>query len=86
MNNIKEPELTKNIATKEDFVNFVKKLSEECAQNPEFWEHKDLSVFLDALAEFAESIDGFYANFGIPFPKDPDWKMMANMLAAARNY
>jgi hypothetical protein len=31
-------------------------------------------------------MDGYYLNQGLTVPEKPDWKMIANMLAAAKIY
>jgi hypothetical protein len=81
-----EPDLTKNIRTKEDFINFVNAFAQDFEDDSKQWINKDISSFLFAMANFTESLDGFYRGHGISVPENPDWKMFANMLAAGRVY
>ena len=74
------------IKTKSDFINFVELLLENLKNNPEEWENKTLPNFLDAIASWTEDMDGYYINNNLPIPENIDWKVFANILAAAKIY
>jgi hypothetical protein len=81
-----EFEDVRKIKTKEDFVVFVRSLSEDYYNNQESWENKDIGTFLEALAAWTDDMEGYYLNQGCPMPEKPDWEMIANMLNAAKLY
>lgn len=74
------------IKTKSDFINFVELLLENLKSNPEEWENKTLPNFLEAIASWTEDMDGYYKNNNLPIPENIDWKVFANILAAAKIY
>jgi hypothetical protein len=83
MNNFEQ---TNWIKTREDLARFVKELCKEYTEVPNSWENDTLQLFLAALAAWTEDMDGYYINQNQPVPTTPDWKTLAQMLAAARSY
>ena len=79
-------ELNNSIGSREDFVAFVKAMSKDLRENPSTWENTNLESFLEALGSWVEDMDGYYINQGKPVPTQPDWKVAADMLMAARTY
>jgi hypothetical protein len=75
-----------DIKTREDLAKFVTSLGDECNLSSHVWENNDLLSFLRALAAWIEDMDGYYLNQGLPVPKMPEWKTLAQMLAAAKHY
>lgn len=75
-----------SIRSREDFVVFVKALSKDLRDNPESWENPSLERFLEALGAWVEDMDGFYLNQGKPVPQQPDWKVVGDILMAAKMY
>jgi hypothetical protein len=75
-----------SIRSREDFVVFVKALTKDLRENPASWENTNLDRFLEALGAWVEDMDGYYLNQGKPVPKQPDWKVAADMLLAAKMY
>lgn len=75
-----------SIRSREDFVAFVKALSNDLQDNPESWENSSLQRFLEALSTWVEDMDGFYLNQGKPVPQQPDWKVVGDILLAAKMY
>ena len=78
--------LTDKIKTREDFVSFVYELSKDSRENTEKWPNRDLGTYLDALAAWVEDMDGYYLNQGQPVPEKLEWKIVADMLIAAKFY
>ena len=74
------------INTREDFVAFVELLVSNLNNNPEEWENKTLSEYLESLANWTEDMDGYYQNNGLSIPENINWKVFANILMAAKIY
>ena len=74
------------IRSREDFVAFAKALTKDLHDNPATWENASLERFLEALGAWVEDMDGYYTNQGKPVPQQPDWKVLADMLMAAKMY
>lgn len=72
-------EYNHSIRTREDFVAFVRALSADLYDNPETWENGSLERFLEALAAWAEDMDG-------KKPQRPDWQVVGDMLMAAKGH
>ena len=79
-------EHNKSIRSREDFVAFVKALSKDLHDNPATWENANLERFLEALGAWVVDMDGYYINQDKPVPQQPDWKVVADMLMAAKMY
>ena len=75
-----------SIGSRDDFVAFVKAMSKDLRENPSTWQNASLESFLEALGAWVEDMDGYYINQGRPVPTQPDWKIAADMLMAARTY
>jgi hypothetical protein len=83
---MKGSEKISGISTRGDFVSFVFELSKNYREDPESWQNKDLGAYLEALAAWVEDMDGYYLNQGQLVPEKPDWKVVADMLIAAKFY
>ena len=75
-----------NIKSKADFVNFVEFLAEDSKINPQEWENKTVSDFLEAMASWTQDMEGYYINHNLPIPENVNWKVMAEILTAAKVY
>lgn len=75
-----------NIKSKTDFIDFVESLAKDLRNNPEEWENKTLPEFLGAIASWTEDMEGYYINNNLPIPDNVNWKVMADILAAAKMY
>jgi hypothetical protein len=53
---------------------------------PNEWENANLEDFLSALAAWVEDMDGYFENRSEPPPKTSVWKLIGQMLLAARIY
>ncbi len=82
----REMEAVQQIRSREDFAAFVRLLLRNREAKPGEWENRDLPTFLDALAAWVEDMDGYYRNLGQPLPDQPSWKMLGQMLLAAKVY
>jgi hypothetical protein len=80
-------ELAPLVRTKEEFIVFLSALSDDFRANPEAWENNNLSSFIEALATYAQDIDGYYKNFNLPVDASiPSWRVFAEILCGARVY
>jgi hypothetical protein len=75
-----------NIRTREDLIVFLQELHQDHRDNPQAWDNNTLELFLEALAAWAQDMDGFYLNQKLPVPEKPEWKTFAHMLVAATMY
>ena len=74
------------IRTREDLVAFLRDFHKDYRENSGSWENKDLSSFLEALAAWAEDMEGYYLNRGESVPNTPEWRTFASLLIAAKMY
>ena len=65
---------------------FVNSLAADLQQEGQNWENKDLHAYLEAIASWADAMDGYYENHGLPVPVVSNWKVFADILMAARVY
>ena len=79
-------EILKNIKTKNDFINFIIALLSDFKTNTESWENQDIGSYLEAMSAWLQDSKGYYKNKGENEPEHPDWKMMAQILYAAKIY
>jgi hypothetical protein len=76
----------KLVHNRESFVAFASKLSADWKNDSESWENRDLGAYLEAVAAWVEDMDGYYLNQGLPVPEHVNWKVLADILMAARVY
>ncbi|MGK4330139.1 DUF7660 family protein [Lonsdalea quercina] len=74
------------VSSKDDLVKLISALARDFKENPDEWENKDLSSYLEAVASWIEDMDGYYENTNQPLPKDTNWKVFADILVAAKVY
>lgn len=74
------------INSRESLTVFVHSLARSLKESPSDWENANLEGFLDALAAWVEDMDGYFENRGESTPQTPDWKLIGQMLLAARVY
>ena len=78
---------TSTIHDRQSFIRFVQELRNNFLQDGEQWENKTLDQFLEALAAYAEDIQGYYDNMTPSVNADiPGWKVFADMLMGASMY
>lgn len=63
------------IASREDFITFVRELLRDLESDPESLENRDPDSFLEAPAAWTEDMDGYYQNvLGGQVPERPTWR------------
>jgi hypothetical protein len=75
------------VVTRADLAEFVRRMA-EAAASPESqtWENDTLPRFLEALAAWVSSMDGYFRNQGLDVPEQPNWRLVSEMLIAATMY
>ena len=79
-------EMVEHIQTREDFVAFAHAFLKNLHEQPEGWENGNLPSFLQALTTWVEDMYGYYQNKGEPLPLQPSWKILGQILLAAKVY
>ena len=69
-----------------DFVAFSRALLKDLEEKPQEWENRDLAAFLEALGAWTEDMNGYYQAKGGAIPLQPSWKMLGQILLAAKVY
>ncbi|MCF6442126.1 hypothetical protein L1077_22115 [Pseudoalteromonas luteoviolacea] len=73
-----------SVNSKSELLSLIKSLSLE---NPESWENKTASDFVEALGAWLNDADGYYKNFNLAVDADtPSWQLFADAIQAARHY
>jgi hypothetical protein len=75
-----------SIVDNQDLAAFIEALRTDLITNSDDWENANLERFLEAMAAWVRSMGNAYKNMGKEFPKQPSWKMMADILYAAKIY
>lgn len=76
----------REINTREDFIKFLEFLSSNARNNPNEWENKDLSSYLESMVSWIEDMDGYYLNQKSSVPENINWAFVADIFMAARVY
>ena len=79
-------DLLNGIQNRDDFIAFVRELLCTLKDQPSTWEHQNIASYLEALAAWTEDMDGYFQNKNEATPEQPTWKLLGEMLAAARVY
>ena len=74
------------IKSKADFLAFLTLYSQDLKSSPEEWANRDLPSFLEALKAWVEDMEQYYINTNQEVPSDMNWKVLYDMLMAARIY
>ncbi len=74
------------IRTRQDLAEFVRLLRADLQTDPSSWENGSLDRFLDAAASWIEDMHGWYKNQGLEFSEDQPWRLIAQILIAAKHY
>jgi len=74
------------VVSREQLAKFVSVLAVDLTQNPDEWENKSLGAFLEGLSGWIADMDGYYLNNNLVVPDEPNWRVVAEMLIAARSY
>ena len=75
-----------HVSTQEDLIRFITMLAEDIETNQADWENRDLLSYLKAMAAWLADSDGYYLQQGQHLPVQPSWKVLAEILLAAKFY
>ncbi len=75
-----------DITDRAEFVSFVRALAESRNRDPAAWQNCNVESYLDAIAAWTEDMDGYFACAGDAPPDQPTWKVLGQILLAARVY
>ncbi|QEM13171.1 hypothetical protein [Mucilaginibacter rubeus] len=76
-----------DVNDRDSFIKFVLGLKKDLETKGNSWENIDLASFLDALASYAEDIQGYYDNLDLSINADTaSWRVFADMLKGAAIY
>ncbi|MFC9734325.1 hypothetical protein ACFWGM_04970 [Streptomyces roseolus] len=79
-------EIAQSIETREDLAEFLRLAADDLKSNPGAWENNSLESFLAAWSAWVLDCPGWFAAHGEPVPDSPDWKLIGQMVLAARVY
>ncbi|WP_293938181.1 MULTISPECIES: DUF7660 family protein [Sphingobacterium] len=75
------------VTDRQSFIKFLDLLHKNLLQNPETWENKTLPDFLEALASYAEDIQGYYDNTDANVDAEKAaWSTFADIFKGAKVY
>jgi hypothetical protein len=83
---MKMHEVVQKIENKEDFLRFLDELQNDLKTNPDEWENKDLTTYLQAMKAWVEDMNGYFRNQKIELPNSIPWKLFAQILLASKVY
>ncbi|MFJ3099551.1 DUF7660 family protein [Streptomyces hydrogenans] len=78
--------IAQGIETREDLAEFLRLAVDDLKGNPQAWENDSLESFLAAWSAWTLDCPGWFAAHGEPVPDAPDWKLIGQMVLAARVY
>ena len=78
--------MIENVKSKEDFISFINKLSEDNQINNDEWENKDILSYLEGISSWVEDMDGYYKNMKRDVPTNVDWKFIATLFYVGKIY
>lgn len=78
---------TDHVKDRQSFIEFIHQLRASFLKEEAHWENKTLDDYLNAMAAYAEDIQGYYNNTGQNTDANkPSWKTFADILAGAGVY
>ena len=75
------------VVDRQSFIKFLSLLHNSYQRNKADWENVDLDSFLEAMARYAQDIQGYYDNTNQKVDANtPSWKIFADILLGAKIY
>ncbi|MGW4237327.1 DUF7660 family protein [Streptomyces sp. NPDC004749] len=74
------------VETRDDLARFLEEAVADLECGRPGWENVRLEDFLEAWAAWLKDMPGVFANRGERVPDQPDWRLVARMVMAARMY
>jgi len=79
-------ELIGNIFSKDDFMEFIAEMCREESNGIGDWNNYSIESYLKAICAWVEDMDGYYKNNNIDMDGLSKWRILADILYAARIY
>lgn len=79
-------ERARAVQSRDDLVSFLTELKADLDANRGEWTNADLGSFLEAMAAWIQDIEGYFQNTGQKLSDLSPWKLLADVLIAARSY
>ncbi|MHC1723776.1 MAG: hypothetical protein AB9836_11315 [Aminipila sp.] len=79
-------ELLRNIKNKEDLIEFINILLSDINENPQEWEDKPVTSYLESMQSWVEDMEGYYNNTKQEVPQDINWNFIATLLYVGKIY
>jgi hypothetical protein len=79
-------ERARSVDTQESLISFIAQLKADLEAHAGEWSNADLASFLEAMGAWIQDMDGYYRNTGQTLSELPTWKILADILMAARTY
>jgi hypothetical protein len=74
------------VCTREDLVEFIGALARDYEIGRSTWANAELGSFLGAMAAWSADMEGFYTQSGEQLELMSPWRVLAEILVAARVY
>lgn len=74
------------IETRDDLKKFILRLQNDCKINNDEWQNTSISEYLESMAAWIDDMDGYFINKKLDIPENPSWKLIAEILYAAKSY
>lgn len=73
--------------TREDFIQFIETLRTDLLADPDKRSNMSLNDYLEAVARYAQAIQGYYDNTGQKINADePNWQTFSDIMKGASVY
>lgn len=79
-------EQARAVCSRDGFLEFLFAFIVDFEDNGGAWENAEISSFLAAMVAWGEDMDGFYINNNEDASQLSPWRIVADMLMAARSY
>ncbi len=79
-------ERVENIKSREDLIKFINYFRKDLQSNGAEWKNVTLEDYLEAMEAWVTDMDGYYVNNNEIPPKQPSWKIIADILIASSMY
>ena len=74
------------VVSRQDLVGLLRRLSADVRANPEEWENASVERYLESMAAWLEDMDGYFSGKGEEPPREPTWRLVGQVLLAAKYY
>lgn len=78
--------MIENVKSKQDFISFINRLSNDNQINNDEWENKDILSYLEGVSSWVEDMDGYYKYMKLDVPTNIDWRFIATLFYVGKIY